>query len=184
MSLETIDKVYYLFGEELAGKMRESTDYLLELYSRVQDFAEWDFAELSDRLGFDIYIINEQKVITHSSFQEDVGLNFVECCKRLAQILEERRQTGEFYHDGMDIEQKTGAVKKYSYMATPDKRYLIQLGYALQDGAIYQQFNITTAIERLLSQYPSINEIRVLNLGGLPYGRLANEEEALTGERR
>ena len=111
----------------------------------------------------------------------EVGLDFSKCCQTLERILDERRQSGSFFVDGMDVEQSTGNVKRYSYMATPDKKYIIELGYSLEEGTIFEQFNFLTVIDDLISQYPSIQEINVLNLGGLTFGE---QTDKLPPERR
>lgn len=64
----------------------------------------------------------------------------------------------------------TGELKKFSYMATPDKEYLIELGYDLSGNEIFTEFNFLKRIEELEDRFPSINEIRVFNLDGFQLG--------------
>ncbi|MFD1850098.1 GGDEF domain-containing protein [Oceanobacillus bengalensis] len=182
-SLETIDKVYYYFDDDTAANMERNSKFLIDLYEDNPSFTEWDFNSLKEQLGMDIYIINNNNVVTHSSLVSDIGMDFEECCHTLAGILDERRSTGEFYHDGMDIAQDTGEITKFSYMATPDKEHLIELSYNLQDGEIFGEFNFLQVMGELEEKYPSINEINILNLGGLSLGESANEWK-LTAERR
>lgn len=182
-ALHTIDKAYYYFDEEVTEKMRTNTMRLMELYGTNASIDTWDMTNLKEELDMDIYIINSANVIIHSTKQSDIGMDFNACCGKLAKILDERRESGSFYHDGMDIAQATGAVTKFSYMATPDKEYIIELSYSLQDGAIFNDFNFLSAIEELEASYPSINKINILNLGGLALGD-SGEESKLTPERR
>ena len=183
-SIETIEKAYHVFGEHIAVAMKDVTAELMNLYSRQADFEQWDFEKLKQQYGFDIYIINDTNVIDYSSMKADIGLNFNSCCKGLTKTLNERRLSGEFYHDGIDIEQQTGFLKKYSYMGTPDKKYLIQLGDNLQGGDIFQQFNFFTAINKLKEQDPVISEIHILNTIGLALGHNPDESTSLTDEHR
>lgn len=182
-ALESMEKAYFVFGDPIASRLRDNSIYLLNLYDRKPSFDEWDFKSLRALLGTDIYIINSENRITHSSYQEDVGLDFGVCCRKLSQTLDERRASGEFFHDGIDIEQKTGLIKKYSYMATRDKKYMIQLGYALQNEDIFEKFNFFKTIDELLQQYPNVNEINILNTGGFSLGEPVSGQR-LTGERR
>src|SRR5690625_4024365 len=122
-SLETIDKAYYFFDQDTAEKMQEYSEYILKLYDENPNFDKWDFQKLKNELGMDIFIIDENNVVVNSSFKEDVGLDFHKCCKSLSKILDERRKDGRFFHDGIDLSQMTGEITKYSYMATPDKKY-------------------------------------------------------------
>ncbi|PWA11797.1 hypothetical protein DCC39_09155 [Pueribacillus theae] len=182
-SLKAIEKAYFFFDKSTAEKMEANTIYLIQKYEEQPSFEKWDFKELKDILNMDIYVINDKNVITYSSFQKDIGLDFNVCCKKLARILDERRESGKFYVDGLDIEQQTGEIKKYSYMATDDKRYIIQLGYSLQNSEIFREFNFLSAIDELTAKYPSINEINILNLGGYSLGQPV-EEAKLSKERR
>jgi len=183
-ALETIEKAYALFGDDIAGEMKANSDALLDLYGKNPSFAEWDFAALKQSLGSDIYIIDSRNVIVYSSFEADIGLDFSACCKKLAKLLDERRKAGTFFHDGIDIEQRTGMLKKYSYIATPDKRYLIQLGYSLQDREFFKQFNFRKAIDEIVRFSSSINQINILNWGGFVLGDPSAEDPKLPEERR
>ena len=182
-SLRTLESVYFFFDQDTAVKMKANSNYLVDLYEKVPDFTQWNFAVLKELLGMDIYIIDEDNVIQFSSFPEDVGLDFAACCAKLVPVLNERRTAGGFYHDGIDIEQRTGKIKKYSYMATRDKKYLIELGYSLEDGEIYRQFNLVKILEELEQTYPAIDEINIFNIGGVTFGETV-EGRKLTAERR
>jgi len=183
-SLKAIEKAYFLFGEDLATKMEATSHFVMERYQENPDLDQWDFQKLKDALNFDIYMINEKNVITHSSLSSDLGLDFTVCCRKLVPILEKRRSSGEFFADGMDIEQHTGAIKKYSYMATSDKKYLIQLGVSLEDGLIFKEFNFLKTMEELVQRYPSVNEINVLNIGGYSLGEPVVDEKKLPEARK
>ncbi|WP_197431693.1 hypothetical protein [Lentibacillus sp. JNUCC-1] len=165
-SLHTIEKAYYFFDQNTAEQMRETTAELLNLYKTEPDVRSWNYAELKDQTGMDIYIIDKQNTIIASSYEPDIGLNFNACCSKLIPMLEERRRLREFHHDGMDIEQSSGRVKKYSYAGTDDGEYLIQLGKYLDTDDIFQQFNIFGEIKTLVDKYDLVDDIHVLNLGG------------------
>jgi diguanylate cyclase (GGDEF)-like protein len=182
-ALETIDKVYYYFDNETAAQMETVTGQLLDYYEVKPNFDEWDFPTLKKHIGFDVFIINENNVITHSTLPSDVGLDFNACCKTLAKILDDRRDSGEFFLDGMDVAQETGHVTKYSYQATRDKKYIIELGFNLEEGEVFEEFSFLQVIQKLENQYPSIQDIHVLNIGGLSLGQPAEDWE-LTEERK
>lgn len=183
-ALETIEKAYYVFGDNIANKMKDTSLKLLDLYEKNPSFETWDFDALKRLLSLDVYIIDSNNVILYSSFKQDVGLDFNACCRKLARVLDDYRNNGEFFHDGMDLEQKTGIIKKYSYMPTPDKKYIIQLGYSLQEGDIFHKFNFLSTIDQLVQRSPSIYEINVLNIGGYRLGDPATIQRKLPPERR
>lgn len=182
-ALKTIEKAYHLFDQDTDQMLRANTNYLLSVYDEIPEFDQWDFAQLRDVLGVDIYIINEKNVITHSSLEQDVGLDFRDCCRTLSNILNERRKTGNLYIDNMDVEQFSGEVKKYSYMATPDRKYMIQLSLSLHDNSVFNEFNFIPVVKELKEKYRLIDDIRILNLGGLPIGE-SNDLFELSSERR
>lgn len=182
-TLHTIEKVYYYFDRETALQMEESSNDLVDLYEKDPTFESWDIGALSQKIGMDIYIINENNVIINSNVESDIGMDFDDCCQKLVTVLDDRRESGGFYHDGMDIEQSSGTVKKFSYMATPDHKYLIELGYSLQDGPIFNEFNIFDVMNELIEDYSAIYDINVLTLGGYSLGK-STEEWKLTPERR
>lgn len=182
-SLGTVEKAYQILDHNRAEKMKENTKMLLDMYKENPNFDEWDFQSLHEKFGMHIYIINDENTITYSSFQDDIGLNFSECCGRLATVLDHRRATGEFYHDAIDTERKTGDLKKYSYMATPDKKYIIELSYSLSQNDVFNAFNFFNTINKIKDLYPYIYEINILNIGGLTLGKSASERTLTLEER-
>ncbi|WHT47699.1 hypothetical protein QNH10_16460 [Sporosarcina thermotolerans] len=169
-NLSTIDKIYELFDEQTSEVMQANTMELLERYEDNPDFRNWDFEMLKEEFEMDVFILDHTNTIIHSSFVEDVGTNFEECCPRFSNLLDERRQCTLFTTDGMDIQSRTGEVKKFSYMPTPDNKYLIELGFLLEDQDIFNQFNFLDTIDELVKENDTINSITVYNSGGTPIG--------------
>lgn len=169
-SLHTIDEVYDFTDKSTAERMKKHSEEMINMYNEDPDFANWDFASLSEKYGMEIYIINSENVITHSSFKRDIGLDFVKCCGSLAKLIDERRKNNVFAHDGMEIQQVSGQIKKFSYMPTPDQQYIIELGFSLEEDEIFKRFNFLETIETLESNYSEINSINVYSTGGLILG--------------
>ena len=169
-NLATIDKVYDLFDEQTAEMMEAYSIELVEKYETEPDFAKWDFELLKEKYKMDIFILDDKNSVIHSSFIEDIGTNFQECCPGFSSLLDERRNGDSFTADGMDIQSKTGEVKKFSYMPTADHKYLIELGFLLEEHGIFKQFNFLESIDALVKEYEDINSIKVYNSGGNPLG--------------
>ncbi|MFB9275387.1 diguanylate cyclase domain-containing protein [Cohnella cellulosilytica] len=183
-ALDTLDKAYAIFGESLTRSMKVVSSELIAKYEADPSFDDWDFQSLKDAYGVDVYIINEANTIVYSSYSPDIGLDFDHCCATLAKILDERRADGGFYQDGVDTQQHSGQLMKYSYQATADKKYIVELGYSLENSPIFREFNFARTVDGILRDNSSINEIHVLNLGGR---RLLGSPEAgptLEGERK
>ncbi len=158
-----MDKSYFELGNNIATNMEKNSYYLLDLYEKNPLFDEWDFNSLKQSLSTDIYIINDQHVITNSTVEGEVNKDFKKCCEEFTKILDKRRNSGEFYHDGIGVEQKSGKIKKFSYIGTPDKKYIIELGHNLEEDPIYNAFHFNNIINRFKKKSPSIYEINVLN---------------------
>src|SRR5699024_6825490 len=169
-ALYSVDKAYFYLDTEVNTKMEESTEQLQNLYEQNKEIDTWDVDRLSEELGVDIFILNERNVIVSSNVENDVGLDFAECCGSLNKILHERREAKELFIDGIDVEQQTGLAKKYSYMGTADGKYLIELGYSLEDEPIFQAFNFLNVREELKKDFTLIQDVQVLNFGGIPIG--------------
>ena len=185
-SLHTIDKAYNFFDYKIVDEMEENSNKLIDMYEVNPEFETWNFDALSKRFGMDIYIINLENIIEYSSLAEDIGLNFEVCCASLSKLLDERRMSNAFHHDGMDIQQSSGEIKKFSYMPTPDQKYIIELGVLLGDDEIFKQFNFMTTIEGLIEDYEAINTINVYNSSGflLGYTVIDNVPKKIDDEMR
>ena len=181
-ALNTIDKAYYLLDEETAKRMEKFTGDLQKRYEKNPNFESWDFQSLSKEMGMDIYILDAGNEVVYSNNEKEVGLDFSVCCKTFNSILNERRTSGELYIDGIDVDQKSGEVKKFSYMATNDKKYIIELGYSLENEAIFQEFNFLNIADELVKDFTIIEGLNILNFGGLPFGTVKNRKS--TPEQR
>mgnify|MGYP001492338108 CR=1 FL=1 len=145
-ALYTMERIYRLLDPKISEQMEEVTDYLLDYYEQEPNFHSWDFSALAEKFGIDIYIINQDNVIEFSNLEEEVGLDFKECCQKLSAKLDQRRKTGKLYIDEIDVNQKNDHIKKFSYKATKDKAYIIELGYNLEKEKAFQEFNFIKEI--------------------------------------
>lgn len=172
-SLNTIDQVYSLTEEKSARELEEHLHRLVEEYDKNPALEQWDYEEIKNQIGMDIYIIDETNTIIHSSFEEDIGLNFAECCGSFTDVITQRRLSGKFKHDSIDIQQSTGQVMKFGYLPTHDQKYLFELSMSLEEDEIFQNFNFLETIDRLKKEYEPIHSIRIYN----PYGIVLRDIE-------
>ncbi len=175
-SLHNIDQMYNLTDNLLRKEMEGNANFLIEKYKNDLAFHEWDFQQLKKELGMDIYIIDEETTVIYSSFIDDLGLNFKECCGSFAEVIEERRLGGEFKHDLMDLQQSSGELKKFAYMPTHDQKFLIELSLSLEEGSVFETFNIFKKMAELEKEYKPIHSIRLYHPTGISF-RYTNDEE-------
>lgn len=169
-ALSTIDKVYNLLDLDQTWQMEGYSITLKEKYEENPDFSSWDFDALKKELDMDVFIIDEHNVVVESSYKDDIGLDFDECCRNFGKLLTERRESGVFSYDSLDIHQNTGEFKKFSYLPTSDRKYLIELSYYLEDKAVFKEFNFMDTTHRLEEENDQIKSIRVYNSLGLLLG--------------
>src|SRR5690625_5049970 len=181
-AIESKEKAYSFLDEDISENMIVAMDYLQQKYNEEKGFTTWDFAALAKQFDMDIYVLDEHNTIIHSNIADEIGMDFNACCRLFSDILDERRKQGEIFIDGIDLDQQSGAPKKFSYMATEDKKYIFELGYSLIHEPIFQEYNFLTVIEELQEHMSDVERIRVLNLGGLPFG--TDQSEQLTKEQR
>lgn len=169
-ALDSIDRAYHYMDQEIGLKMEEYSTELQKKYNKNKDFSTWKFDELAEGFGMDIYILNDDNEVIHSNVDDEVGMEFAVCCKSLNKTLHERRKAGHIFIDGIDRDQKTGDIKKYSYQGTKDKKYLIEIGYSLKNEVLFKDFNFMSVAGEIVDQFTLIEDVHVLNYGGMPYG--------------
>lgn len=94
-------------------------------------------------------------------------MDFSRCCQRFSALLDERRASGEFFTDGIDISTSTGEYRKFGYLATEDKKYLLELGLDLLNDPVFQTFNFEKTAQYLIGKYADLVEVQTINAGGV-----------------
>ena len=175
-----VDKAYSLMDADLERTMEQISYSLREKYDENPDFESWDFGQLKQEYsGIDIYIINEKNVIAHSSYEVDIGLDFDHTAPDFSNYLNRVRTSGTFVADLVDAEQRTGKIRKYSYIATPDQKYIIELGVQLTGNRLFELFSFVEVAERLENKYSDVERITVYTADGKALGKTDSDGKAL-----
>jgi PAS domain S-box-containing protein len=77
---------------------------------------------------FELYIIDDRGVIIETTFGPEKGLDFRQYAPYFVDYLNKIRSEGGFHPDRVVKDFATGQTKKFAYMATPDHRYILELG--------------------------------------------------------
>lgn len=148
--------------KDLKHNMERSSEKILEKYEMNPNVLQWDFKAMKNELNqMDIYILNEELTVIGSSVMEEIGLNFNEY-PEFSKILKQRLQGSKFESDTTNFSIIDGKLKKYSYMPTPDNKYLIELSICITK--LYpelKQLNIVYLAKELKDKYPFVEDIRV-----------------------
>ncbi|WP_141499657.1 GGDEF domain-containing protein [Paenibacillus luteus] len=182
-AVSAADKAFQLSDQDIENKMKGHSDKLLQKYREQADVSSWDYQALKEQLnGMDIYVIDRSLTVRFSSFPLDVGLNFNEDSGTLpsfSRLLEERLNGNRFTADGIDQESNTGRLRKYSYIPTPDHKYLIELGLYLDSNPVFQSFNFLEISDSLIQKYSYINDITIFTTTGKSIGKTGEDTRSL-----
>ncbi|WP_213686266.1 adenylate/guanylate cyclase domain-containing protein [Roseicyclus sp.] len=132
--------------------------------------ADIDLATLKASLGeeFDLYIIDENGVIIHTTFDKDLGLDFSKVAPKFNEMLQAIRLAGTYQSDRIASETVTGNVRKYAYWGTPDRKYILEIGIKSTQFAIplssLDLVQIATGFENF---NPSLKSVRIFNGGAV-----------------
>ncbi|MGI6037515.1 MAG: diguanylate cyclase domain-containing protein [Limnochordia bacterium] len=183
------DYIAYVLEEALNYRMEDASLFLRNYYRENPQVMEWDLEALKSQLGdYEIYIIDENLQVIRTTFLTDLGLDF-SYMTSFARMLRERLAAGEFVADRLDVSTLTGKMLKYSYMPTPDGRYLLELSIDMEERfPILRELNTFELAEELKRQYSSVADIRryKMAIGGRgilqvsnssPFYRVLDDEE-------
>lgn len=148
----------------LNDRMKEFSNALVNDYLKDTDRIEYiDLDAIQEKLGMDkeredIYIINREGVVVNTTFQEDLGLNFFSFGEVHKNLLLDVFESGEFFSERFGMESNTKRLKKYTYQATLDGNYIVELGvYSQKADEIIDFFKST--INKLSTHHPSIVDV-------------------------
>ncbi len=162
-SFVLIDESYRMLERSLETQMKDGFSILNEEYRKAgQNPANMNLEDIKKRLGgnTDIYIVSNG-VIEHTTYPKDLGLDFKQWTDYF-NGLEELRKSGAFRADAMSTETSTGQLRKFAYQASPDKKYLFQLGLASGEFAQYMtELDPLKVTETLTANIPMVDQVVV-----------------------
>lgn len=160
-SLEDTETAHQLIGHYVGSDMEEKSTLLAEKYEDSRDVLSWDLDHYRELFGgeYEIYIIDEELEIVHTTFEPDLGLDFNQW-PAFARLVRERLEGDSFVADRSELSVSTGRLTKYSFLPTFDNRYIIQLSKEFDtEVAETGGINLLNLAERLREDYGSIEAI-------------------------
>jgi serine phosphatase RsbU (regulator of sigma subunit) len=127
------DFSFKLIEEELNLRLKTLNYSLVNYLSGVSDIEKADLNQIALKVGLDttnedIYIINRDGIVINTTFRTDFGMNLFAFGDQFKTYLNNIFNTGDFVVDLFAIEAKTNRIKKYSYLPTKDRKYIVELG--------------------------------------------------------
>ncbi len=129
-SFRMIDTILKDYDSTYNEEMEDAFVLVMDEYDRTGgDPSKMDLEGLKDRVGgMDVYVINDRSVIEYTTKPTDLGLDFTAIYPEFVDYLKKIRNTSGFYPDRVVNDWTTGRMTKFSYMPTPDHRYIMELG--------------------------------------------------------
>ncbi|WP_198284586.1 ATP-binding protein [Beggiatoa alba] len=127
-----------------------------------------NLSDLKKQLGgkMDLYIINHQGEVKYTTYTKDLGLDFRKF-PDFFEFLDNIRRHGEIKHGRIAVEARTGALRKFSYMPTPDHRYILEMGIQSNEfESLMGGLDLLKIAERLKKLNPSLNEVNIYSQHG------------------
>ncbi|RUL56530.1 GGDEF domain-containing protein [Lysinibacillus antri] len=164
--MRSVDIAHYYLDIEISREMEQFLRDMVKKYEMNPNVMDWDLEAMKGKQGFEIYILDEANTVIHTTFQQDLGLNFSACCTEFSSLLDHRRKSGLFYSDGIDVSTTTGEINKYSYLGTPDDKYLFELSVSTKTIPVFRQFNFVRTANYLVDKYEDLLDVKIMNAGG------------------
>ena len=171
--LQTVNYIndsYKIAEEHLNEEMKKFSEIMVEKYKKNPNIMEWDLEELKVRFeDYNIYIINEDLEIIRTTYKKDLGLDFSKY-NSFSKILKKRLNGDSFVVDRLDLSTQAGEIKKYSYIPTPDHKYLLELSIHIQDKfTSLKKLNLFKDASRLTKEYNLVEEISFFSVESNSY---------------
>jgi len=167
---DLVEVGYQILSLSMENKMLAAFEPFKEAYYNANGVVdEIDLVTLKNELGeeFDLYIINENGVIIHTTFEKDFGLDFSKVAPEFNEQLQKIRIESRYQGDRIAGETVTGNVRKYAYWGTPDKKYILEIGIKSSQFELpLKNLDLLKIATRFEDFNPALNSVLIFNSNG------------------
>ncbi|OFY64139.1 MAG: hypothetical protein A2V64_13070 [Bacteroidetes bacterium RBG_13_43_22] len=171
-----------LIEDEFNTRLRELSSRLVnDYFTRTDNLENVDLRKIANEIGMDpvnqdIYIVAEDGTVVNTTVRDELGFNLYSLGENFKRYLEGIRASGEFVTDLFAIEHRTKRPKKYTYQATKDKKYIIELGtYSRQVDEVIQAIEDTKT--EMKSETEGIIDVELFLIADEPFSMNKNVKE-------
>jgi class 3 adenylate cyclase/HAMP domain-containing protein len=186
-SYDLVEVGYQILSLSLENKMTSAFEPFKKAYFEVDGVVEdIDLATLKGQLGdeFDLYIIDENGVIIHTTFEKDLNLDFSKIAPSFNEKLQKIRIESRYQGDRIASETVTGNVRKYAYWGTPDKKYILEIGIKSSEFEIpLKNLDLLQISSGFESFNPALKSVLIFNGNGIISNRPDYEIDDVQVER-
>lgn len=173
--MEFQDKTFEILSEKMAIRMQDISNQLVHNYfSNTKNIEHADLNKIRKELGMDpemedIYIISSDGIVVNTTFKADSGMNLFSLGAEHKNHLLHALNSNVFSNERFTVEKSTNRIKKYSYMPTLDKKYLIELGFYSHQAENYLDFIRKSEEEIIKNQKDIVNAEMFFMVDNVPY---------------
>jgi two-component system, sensor histidine kinase ChiS len=183
-AIKLVDAGHKVLERFIDKEMRDAFVTFIDAYEvSARNPKKMEFEDLKKQLGgkMDLYVINSDGIVEHTTYTKDLGLDFKRWPDVFAFITKIRQQN-HFASGGFATEARTGSIRKFAYMPTPDHNYLLELGlFSDEFSDLMGGLDVVQITARLKTLNPSLNQVRIFSRHGHSLGDpnyKVNEETA------
>ncbi|MCX6302518.1 MAG: SpoIIE family protein phosphatase [Bacteroidia bacterium] len=176
-----------LIEDEFNNRFREFNSRLVNEYlNNTDNIKDLDLKKIAREIGMDpnnedIYVIAEDGIVVNTTLKDELGFNLYSLGENFRKYLNGIRESGEFVTDLFAIEHQTKRPKKYTYQATKDKKYIIELGaYSRQVDEVVQAIEDTKT--EMKSETEGIIDVELFLIADEPFSMNKDVQE-VTNQR-
>ncbi len=171
---ELQDMALEILENELNKRMEDISNQLVnEIFRDTRNIETADLNQIRRQLIMnpdfeDIYVISKEGIVVNTTFTPDMGLNLFDFGVEHKNLLLGVLENGSYLSERFAMENSTRRLKKFTYHATLDRRYIIELGiYSSRADEIIQM--IKNRLNELAEKQPSIQSIDLFIGSDIPF---------------
>lgn len=168
-AIKLVDAGHKVIESFIDKEMKDAFVTFIDAYQLSgRDPSKMDLKDIKRQLGgkMDLYIINADGIVEYTTYTKDLGLDFKRWPNLFSALTQIRKQGG-FINGGFATEARTGVIRKYAYMPTPDRKYMLEFGLVSDEFAnLMGGLDIVKITARLKTLNPSLNQVRIFSQNG------------------
>ena len=172
--LEFQDVALGVLEQNLDKKIENYSDIVVNKYLKnTKNIDKVDLYKVRKKLGmnpelYDIYVINSKGIVINTTYKKDLNLNFFKFGEEHKNMLLGILKNKKFKSERFAIEASTRRLKKYTYQATNDGKYIIEIGIYSQKADEIINF-IRATLKDIAKNQESINSVDLFIEAGKPF---------------
>ncbi|MCK5524133.1 MAG: response regulator [Thiomargarita sp.] len=172
-AIKLVNAGYNVLEKFLDDEMKKAFVAFIAAYHLAgREPSKMNLSKLKEQLGgkMDLYVINTEGIVEYTTYTKDLGFDFKQWPDTFS-VLMKSREKNEFAKGGFATEARTGIVKKFAYMPTPDKKYMLELSLISDEfSELTGDLDIEKITTRLKTLNPALNQVRIFSRHGHSLG--------------